>query len=42
LCLFAKRLEQGRFAWPGITDGAMRLSGVQLGDAWEFLQRCTL
>ena len=28
--LVAKRLEQGRFAWPGIADGAMRLSGAQL------------
>jgi transposase len=30
LVLVSKRLEQGRFAWPGIADGAMRLSGAQL------------
>jgi transposase len=26
LCLFAKRLEQGKFRWPRIEDGVMRLS----------------
>ena len=30
LCLFAKRLEQGAFRWPGIEDGAIRLSAAQL------------
>jgi len=30
LCLFHKRLEQGRFAWPPVTDGAIRLSAGQL------------
>ena len=29
--LVAKTLEQGGFRWPRIQDGAMRLSGVQLG-----------
>jgi transposase len=35
--LVAKRLEQGRFAWPGIADGAMRLSGAQLAALLEGL-----
>ena len=30
LCLFAKRLEQGKFAWPPIVDGAMVLTPAQL------------
>ena len=30
LCLFAKRLEQGRFVWPPIVDGAMILTPAQL------------
>lgn len=30
LCLFAKRLESGRFVWPPITDGAMVLTPAQL------------
>lgn len=30
LVLYAKRLEQGGFRWPQITDGVMRLSAVQL------------
>lgn len=30
LCLFAKRLEVGRFVWPPITDGAMMLTPAQL------------
>lgn len=29
LVLVYKRLEQGKFAWPAITDGVMRLSRVQ-------------
>jgi len=31
LCLFHKRLEQGRFAWPAVCEGAIRLSAGQLG-----------
>jgi len=30
LCLFAKRLESGRFAWPPIVDGGMVLTPAQL------------
>lgn len=30
LVLYAKRLEQGGFRWPQISDGVMRLSAVQL------------
>jgi transposase len=30
LCLFAKRLEQGSFAWPPVIDGSMSLSQGQL------------
>jgi transposase len=31
LCLFHKRLERGRFVWPPVQDGAIRLSAAQLG-----------
>lgn len=30
LCLFAKRLEQGRFVWPPLIDGAQQLSPAQV------------
>jgi transposase len=30
LCLFAKRLEKGRFVWPPIVDGALTLTPAQL------------
>ena len=30
LCLFAKRLESGKFAWPPIVDGGMVLTPAQL------------
>lgn len=30
LCLFAKRLERGRFIWPQATDGVVHLSAAQL------------
>lgn len=32
-----KRLEQGAFRWPPITDGVMRLSGVQMAALFEGL-----
>ena len=30
LCLFAKRLERGRFVWPQATSGTVALSSAQL------------
>ena len=30
LCLFAKRLERGRFIWPQAADGSIHLSPAQL------------
>jgi transposase len=30
LCLFAKRLERGRFVWPQATHGTVSLSSAQL------------
>ena len=30
LCLYAKRLEKGRFVWPTTDDGVVRLSKAQL------------
>ena len=31
ICLFAKRLEHGRFIWPAPADGVVTISAVQLG-----------
>ena len=31
LCLFAKRLERGRFIWPSPADGAVTITPAQLG-----------
>jgi transposase len=31
LCLFAKRLERGRFLWPSWADGTVTISAAQLG-----------
>jgi len=30
VCLFSKRLEDGRFQWPAIADGVVRLTAAQL------------
>lgn len=44
LCLFAKRLEKGRFVWPQAEDGAVHLTAAQLsmlleGIDWRRPQR---
>ncbi len=38
LCLFAKRLEDGRFYWPAIEDGTIKLSGAQLAALVEGME----
>lgn len=38
LCLFAKRLERGRFVWPAVAAGAIRLSPGQLALLLEGLE----
>ena len=30
LCLYAKRLERGKFVWPRANEGAVRMSAAQL------------
>jgi transposase len=30
LCIFAKRLERGRFVWPRAEEGVVKLSRAQL------------
>ena len=37
VCLFAKRLEDGKFRWPGMQDGVMRLSAAELSALLEGL-----
>ena len=37
LVMAYKRLEQGKFAWPGISDGIMRLSKAQFEALFEGL-----
>jgi transposase len=37
LCLLTKRLEEGKFRWPRIEDGVMRLSPAQLSALLEGL-----
>lgn len=37
VCLVAKRLEGGRFRWPRVEDGVMRLSPAQLSALLEGL-----
>ena len=35
LCLFAKRLERGRFIWPKAESGTVHLSRAQLRCFWK-------
>jgi transposase len=37
VCLFAKRFEDGKFRWPNIQDGVIRLSAAQLSALLEGL-----
>ncbi len=37
VCLFAKRLEDGRFRWPKVEDGVVRLTAAQLSALLEGL-----
>jgi transposase len=37
VCLFAKRLEDGKFRWPNVQDGVMRLSAAELSVLLEGL-----
>ena len=37
LCLLSKRLEEGKFRWPNVQDGVMRLSPGQLSALLEGL-----
>jgi transposase len=37
VCLFAKRLEGGKFQWPTISDGVLRLTAAQLAALLEGL-----
>src|SRR5688572_710890 len=38
LCLYQKRLERGRFRWPPVTDGVVRLSAAQMAALIEGLE----
>ena len=37
VCLFAKRLEDGKFRWPKVADGVIRLTAAQLAALVEGL-----
>ena len=37
VCLFAKRLEDGKFRWPAIRDGVIRLTAAHLSALLEGL-----
>jgi transposase len=44
MCLFAKRLERGRFVWPAAKDGSVKLSAAELsmlleGIDWRNVER---
>jgi len=38
VCLFAKRLERGRFVWPQATSGSVALSAAQLAMLLEGIE----
>jgi len=38
LCLYQKRLEQGRFRWPSMAGGTVRLSAAQMAALLEGLE----
>ena len=40
VCLFAKRLEDGKFRWPSVQDAVMRLSAAELSALLEGRKRC--
>ena len=42
LCLFAKRLETGRFVWPPIVDGGMRLTASRAHPSGSRSPRCLI
>lgn len=37
VCLYAKRLEEGKFQWPVLSDGVVRLTSAQLSALLEGL-----
>ena len=37
VCLFAKRLEDGKFRWPNVQDGVVRLSAAEFSALLEGL-----
>ena len=37
VCLFAKRLEDGKFRWPKVEDGVVRLTAAELSALLEGL-----
>ena len=37
VCLFAKRLEDGKFQWPSLSDGVMRLTAAEFAALLEGL-----
>src|SRR5436853_5520087 len=39
LCLFAKRLERGRFIWPQAASGTVSLTQAQRARAWSWNAR---
>lgn len=37
ICLFAKRLEDGKFQWPSVSDGVLRLTAAEFAALLEGL-----